>query len=65
MSQNSRDLAQANSLSDVLLDSCQEQIIQRKLEVQRELEENCEEEEEDGTEEEGWLVPSCRITRQS
>ncbi|XP_040179191.1 coiled-coil domain-containing protein 97 [Rana temporaria] len=52
MSQNSRDLAQANSLSDVLLDSCQEQIIQRKLEVQRELEENCEEEEEDGTEEE-------------
>ncbi|XP_073454769.1 coiled-coil domain-containing protein 97 [Aquarana catesbeiana] len=52
MSQNSRDLAQANSLSDVLLDSCQEQIIQRKLEVQRELEENCEEEEEDSAEEE-------------
>ncbi|XP_018428270.1 PREDICTED: coiled-coil domain-containing protein 97 [Nanorana parkeri] len=54
MSQNSRDLSQATSLSDVFLNSCQEQIIQRKLEVQRELEENCEEEEEeeDSTEEE-------------
>ncbi|CAI9535821.1 unnamed protein product [Staurois parvus] len=52
MSQNSRDLSQANSLSDVFLNSCQEQIIQRKLEVQREMEENCEEEEEDSTEEE-------------
>ncbi|XP_072286746.1 coiled-coil domain-containing protein 97 [Pyxicephalus adspersus] len=52
MSQNRRDLCQASSLSDVLLNSCQEQIIQRKLEVQRELEENCEEEEEDSEEEE-------------
>lgn len=52
MSQNSRDLAQATSLSDVLLNSCQEETLQRRLEAQREMEQNCEEEEEDDSEEE-------------
>ncbi|XP_069842838.1 coiled-coil domain-containing protein 97 [Dendropsophus ebraccatus] len=53
MSQNSRDMAQATSLSDVLLNSCEEQSLQRRLEAQRELEQNCEEEEEeDDTDEE-------------
>ncbi|XP_075690564.1 coiled-coil domain-containing protein 97 isoform X2 [Rhinoderma darwinii] len=47
MSQNSRDMAQASSLSDVLLESCQEQSLQWKLEAQREMEQNCEEEEEE------------------
>ncbi|XP_044162457.1 coiled-coil domain-containing protein 97-like [Bufo gargarizans] len=51
MSQNSRDMAQASCLSDVLLNSCQEESLQRRLEAQREMEHNCEEEEEE--EEEG------------
>ncbi|XP_056394310.1 coiled-coil domain-containing protein 97 [Hyla sarda] len=58
MSQNSRDMAQASSLSDVLLNSCQEQSLQMRLEAQRELEQNCEEEEEetdDSAEEESEL----------
>lgn len=52
MSQNSRDMAQASSLSDVLLNSCQEESLQRRLEAQREMEQNCEEEEEEDSEEE-------------
>ncbi|CAJ0957178.1 unnamed protein product [Ranitomeya imitator] len=52
MSQNSRDMAQATSLSDVLLNSCEEQSLQRRLEAQREMEQNCEEEEEDEDSEE-------------
>ncbi|XP_063793903.1 coiled-coil domain-containing protein 97 isoform X2 [Pseudophryne corroboree] len=52
MSQNSRDLAQASCLSDVLLNSCQEQSLQERLEAQRDLEESCMEEEEDDSEEE-------------
>ncbi|XP_073405249.1 coiled-coil domain-containing protein 97 [Dendrobates tinctorius] len=52
MSQNSRDMAQATSLSDVLLNSCEEQSLQRRLEAQREMEQNCEEEEEEDSEEE-------------
>ncbi|XP_068105556.1 coiled-coil domain-containing protein 97 isoform X2 [Hyperolius riggenbachi] len=52
MSLNSKEMSEASSLSEVLLSSCQEQTLQRKLEIQRELEENCEEEEESGTEEE-------------
>ncbi|KAM4019188.1 coiled-coil domain-containing protein 97 [Anomaloglossus baeobatrachus] len=52
MSQNSRDMAQATSLSDVLLNSCEEQSLQRRLEAQREMEHNCEEEEEDEDSEE-------------
>ncbi|KAM9323947.1 coiled-coil domain-containing protein 97 [Gastrophryne carolinensis] len=53
MSQNRQDMSQANSLSDVLLNSCQEQALQRRLEIQRELEDNCiEEEEDDSTDQE-------------
>ncbi|KAM8952271.1 coiled-coil domain-containing protein 97 [Pelodytes ibericus] len=52
MSQNSKDLAEATSLSDVLLNSCQEQDLQRRLEAQRELEDNCMEEEDEEEEEE-------------
>ncbi|KAM4696564.1 coiled-coil domain-containing protein 97 isoform 2-T2 [Rhinophrynus dorsalis] len=51
MSQNSKDLSQAASLSDVLLNSCQEQALQRRLDIQRELEDNCKEEDEDEEEE--------------
>ncbi|KAG8448809.1 hypothetical protein GDO86_015763 [Hymenochirus boettgeri] len=47
MSQNSKDLSQTTSLSSFLLNSCQEQALQCKLEAQRELEESCIEEEED------------------
>ncbi|KAM4642211.1 coiled-coil domain-containing protein 97 [Discoglossus pictus] len=52
MSQNSKDLSEAKSLSDVLLNSCQEQNLQRRLEAQREMEDNCMEEEEEEDEEE-------------
>ncbi|KAM3911997.1 coiled-coil domain-containing protein 97 [Leptodactylus fuscus] len=47
MSQNRCEMAKANSLSDVLLNSCEEQTLQRRLEAQREMEHNCEEEEEE------------------
>ncbi|KAG8540181.1 hypothetical protein GDO81_019748 [Engystomops pustulosus] len=53
MSQNSRDMAQATSLSDVLLNSCEEQALQRRLEAQREMEHNCEEEEEESDDDDG------------
>ncbi|XP_062995732.1 coiled-coil domain-containing protein 97 isoform X2 [Elgaria multicarinata webbii] len=43
----SSKLEAAGSLSGVLLDSYQEQVIQRRLQVQQELEEACEEEEEE------------------
>ncbi|KAG9468370.1 hypothetical protein GDO78_022877 [Eleutherodactylus coqui] len=58
MSQNSRDMAEATSLSDVLLNSCAEESLQRRLEAQREMEQCCEEEEEesdDSAEEESEL----------
>ncbi|XP_075042051.1 coiled-coil domain-containing protein 97 [Mixophyes fleayi] len=58
MSQNSKDLSQASSLSDVLLNSCEEQSLQRRLEAQRDMEESCMEEEEDDGEEEESELPS-------
>ncbi|CAH2314249.1 coiled-coil domain-containing 97 [Pelobates cultripes] len=51
MSQNRKDMSQATCLSDVLLDSCQEEALQRRLEAQRQLEDDCMEEEEDEDEE--------------
>ncbi|XP_053545076.1 coiled-coil domain-containing protein 97 isoform X2 [Bombina bombina] len=55
MSKNSRELSQATSLSVVLLNSCHEQVLQRRLEAQKELEENCEEEEDTDDDEESEL----------
>uniref|UniRef100_A0A8C5QEL7 Coiled-coil domain containing 97 n=1 Tax=Leptobrachium leishanense TaxID=445787 RepID=A0A8C5QEL7_9ANUR len=47
MSQNSKDMSCATSLSDVLLNSCQEEALQQRLEAQRMLEDDCMEEEEE------------------
>ncbi|NP_001088137.1 coiled-coil domain containing 97 L homeolog [Xenopus laevis] len=55
MSRNSKDMSEATSLSTVLLNSCQEQALQLRLEAQRELEESCMEEEEDEDEEESEI----------
>ncbi|KAE8585724.1 hypothetical protein XENTR_v10021426 [Xenopus tropicalis] len=55
MSQNSKDMSEATSLSTVLLNSCQEQALQCRLKAQRELEESCMEEEEDEDEEESEI----------
>ncbi|XP_028652936.1 coiled-coil domain-containing protein 97 isoform X1 [Erpetoichthys calabaricus] len=47
MEQNARSMSESRCLSDVLLSSYQEQLIQRKMELQQEREEGAEEEEEE------------------